>query len=94
LHLGESAGTGSHSEAKGRDFYVPEFELRRLAMRLVEQKVAKQLSFAEEMLCKITQAVPVGDSEIARELGTRIGYLQTWHHKGLALLPVVRSFLG
>ena len=76
-----------------REYYVPDLELRKLASRFIEQRLEKQLKSGRSRLQTMKAAIPPGDSATTKELKARLKYLQGWHNKSKALVPVVKAFL-
>lgn len=80
---------GSHDR---REYFSPDVELRKLALRLLEERLEKQLDLGLANLKAMQGAIPE-KAGASKELRARLKYLQSWHHWSRALLPVVKSFL-
>jgi HTH-type transcriptional regulator, glycine betaine synthesis regulator len=80
-------------EAKRRDFYEPDLELRNLIARFIQQRVDRQLNAGRSSLRKVLKLVPSSTNDSADLLNARLKSLQTWHDKARAVLPVIRAFL-
>jgi HTH-type transcriptional regulator, glycine betaine synthesis regulator len=80
------------TDAKRRDYYEPDLELRNLIGRYLEQRLERQLAAGHDRLQLMVKAVPNLDSR-ARTLQGRIEALQTWHEKSRAILPLAKTFL-
>lgn len=79
--------------ARNPDYYVPDVELRKLAERFIEERLEKQLKVGKARLESIKATVPESDPAAAKELKSRMKYIQSWHEKTRALMPVVKTFL-
>lgn len=80
-------------DAKRRDYYTPDLELRKLAAHFIEQRLEKQLGTGKQRLEAMQAAVPAGENGSAEELKARLTYLQSWHDQARALVPLARTFL-
>ncbi len=76
-----------------REYFTPELELRKLAMRCIEDRVEKQLSISRQKVFSLGVALPACGADEQRVLRERIRHLQNWHKKGRALIPIVKTFL-
>lgn len=76
-----------------REYFAPELQLRNLAGRFVEERLEKQLRAGKEKLQSIKAALPSEETGGGQELKVRLKYLQSWHEKGRALAPLVKTFL-
>lgn len=76
-----------------RDYFAPELELRKLAERLIEGRLDAQLNTAGVRLRAMQECLPPAQDAAAGELHSRLKYLQSWHYKAAALMPVIRTFL-
>ena len=81
---------------RSREHFAPDLELRKLAARFVEQRLEKQLKAGKDRLQTMKAAMPSGPSTPAKdlkELKARLKYLESWHDKGKALVPILKTFL-
>jgi DNA-binding transcriptional regulator GbsR (MarR family) len=76
-----------------RELLSPDLELRKLAARFVETRLKKQLTAGRGRLTAMSRAIPLTDVVGREELQARLKYLQSWHDKGRALVPIVKTFL-
>jgi len=76
-----------------REYYAPDLELRKLAARFIEQRLEKQLKAGRSRLESMKASIPAGPGDSAKELKARLRYLESWHDKGKALVPLVKTFL-
>lgn len=77
-----------------REYFAPDFELRKVVARFIEQRLEKQLAAGTRRWKAVKASVPQGQGpEVRSELETRLGYLQTWQDKGRALIPLVKAYL-
>ena len=75
------------------ELFVPDLELRKLALRFMEQRLAKHLAAGSDRIGDLKRAVPTGNRAAAKELTRRLQSLQKWHTRVRQLLPVVKTFL-
>ncbi len=75
------------------ELFVPDLELRKLALRFMEQRMAKHLTAGSERIGALKRAVPAANKVAAKELTRRLQSLQDWHTRVRQLLPVVKTFL-
>ncbi len=75
------------------ELFVPDLELRKLALRFMEQRLAKHLTPGAERIGELKRAVPAANKVAAKELTRRLQSLQDWHTRVRQLLPVVKTFL-
>lgn len=80
-------------EARRREFFAPDLELRKLAAHWIEQRLEKQLKAGKGRLQAMKDAVPADRNGSARELQARLKYLESWHTQSRALVPVIKTFL-
>lgn len=81
---------GSHDR---REYFAPDVELRKLAMRFIENRLEKQLKSGKQRLKGLKTAIPVGDAAVTRELSNRLKYLQSWQDNASKLVPLAKTFL-
>ena len=87
--VGEEGGPAG----RRREHFEPDLELRKLARRWLEQRLARQLQSGRTRLQAVRQALPATDPADAKRLKARVKSLETWHGKGRALVPVMKTFL-
>ena len=75
-----------------REFYAPDLELRRLVERYLDTRLKDQISEGKKHLVQLARTVPSSPPAQAEVLRTRLRYLNSWHTRARALLPVVRTF--
>jgi DNA-binding transcriptional regulator GbsR (MarR family) len=73
--------------------FAPDLELRKLILRFLDQKVQKQLRSGQNRLDELTRLMPKGKNGGEKTLRVRLHYLEQWHRKARALLPVMKAFL-
>lgn len=78
-------------EAKRRDTYEPDVELRKLVLHYLEQRVEKQLEGGKKRIRAIKLALPHHATADAKRLAARIRALEGWHTKSRALLPLIKG---
>lgn len=84
---------GNHDR---REYFAPDLELRKLASHFIEQRLEKQIKAGKNRLQSMKAALPAGPTSSAKdlkELKARLKYLESWHDKGRALVPLVKTFL-
>lgn len=81
---------GTHDR---KEFLAPDLELRKLALRYIEDRIGKQLHAGKGRLQAMKAAIPADRNGAAKELKARLKYLQSWQAKGAALVPIVKTFL-
>jgi len=79
--------------ARPRERYEPDLELRKLAGHWIEERLEKQLKAGSNRLRTLKAAVAAESSAGAKALKQRLKYLQSWHDKSRALLPIMKTFL-
>ncbi len=79
--------------ATRRDYYVPDFGLRKLAGQFLEERLEKLLKSGRDRLQAMQVALPDKQGPAAAELRLRLELLQSWHNKGCALVPLVKACL-
>lgn len=84
---------GEEAAGRRREHFVPDLELRKLARRWLEQRLARQLQSGRTRLQGVRQALPTTDPAAAKLLRARLKSLETWHGKSRALVPVMKTFL-
>jgi DNA-binding transcriptional regulator GbsR (MarR family) len=74
------------------ELFTPDLELRKLVARFLENRLQKQLDAGKGRLNTLAKAVPgrKADAEVLRQ---RLKYLQSWHDKARALMPMAKVFL-
>jgi len=87
-----------HSETpfrttRAREYYVPDMELRKLAAHFIETRLEQQVKRGKTRLEALKVAVPEVDATQTKELRSRLKQLESWHAKGRALVPMVKTFL-
>jgi DNA-binding transcriptional regulator GbsR (MarR family) len=75
------------------ELFTPDVELRKLIQRFLEQRLQKQLESGKSRLTSLSRSVPAFKPADAETLRTRLKYLQAWHDKARALLPIAKTFL-
>lgn len=80
-------------DARGKEFFTPDLELRKLAERWIEQRLERQLKTGNDRLRAMRDAVPRTSSAAAKELNARLKYLESWHTQSRALVPMIKTFL-
>lgn len=80
------------NESDRAELFTPDLEMRQLIQRFLEQRLQKQLDAGKGRLNSLAKAVPggKGDAEVLRQ---RLKYLQSWHDKARALMPMAKTFL-
>lgn len=81
---------GAHDR---REYFAPDLELRRLVTHFIEARLEKQLKAGRGRLQLMRAAIPEEGRDREKELKARLKYLQTWHEKGRALVPLVKAYL-
>jgi DNA-binding transcriptional regulator GbsR (MarR family) len=80
--------------ARTREHFAPDLELRKLAARFIEQRLEKQLKAGKGRLQTMKSALPSArPASDLKELKARLRQLDTWHNKGMALVPLIKTFL-
>ena len=92
---GTLQGTGPEMmrDARRKEFFTPDLELRKLAERWIEQRLERQLKAGKGRLQAMKEAIPPDQNGSARELRARLKYLESWHTQSRALVPVMKAFL-
>jgi HTH-type transcriptional regulator, glycine betaine synthesis regulator len=80
-------------DARRKEFYTPDLELRKLAERWIAQRLEKQLKSGRNRLQAMKEAIPPDQNGSAKELKARLKYLESWHVQSRALVPVIKTFL-
>lgn len=80
-------------DARRKEFFTPDLELRKLAGRWIEQRLEKQLKAGKGRLQAMKDAIPADHGASARELRARLKYLESWHTQSRALVPLMKTFL-
>lgn len=75
------------------ELFVPDLEMRKLALRFMDQRLAKHLTAGSDRIGDLKRAVPAANRVAAKELTLRLQSLQDWHTRIRQLLPVVKTFL-
>lgn len=81
------------SKTDRAELFTPDVELRKLIQRFLEQRLQKQLESGKSRLSGLQRSVPELKAADAETLRKRLKYLQAWHDKARALLPVAKTFL-
>lgn len=81
------------TDADRLERFAPDLELRKLILRFLDQKVQRQLQSGQNRLDELTRLMPKGKNGGEKTLRLRLHYLEQWHKKARALLPVTRTFL-
>jgi len=81
---------GTHDR---RDYFAPEFELRKLGTRFIEERLEAQLNMARERLRSMDDCIPTKEAASDAQLCARLKYLHSWHEKSRALVPILKAFL-
>lgn len=76
-----------------RDYFAPDLELRKVVTRFVEERLEKHLKTGKGRLQVMRACVPDIETNMAKEMKARLHYLQTWHDKSRAIVPLVKTFL-
>lgn len=71
--------------------YAPDVEVRKLILHYLERRVEAQLDAGRDHLRIIRSSVPRGPA--AKTLKQRVAYLESWHGKTRALLPLMKGAL-
>jgi hypothetical protein len=74
--------------------YVPDMELRRLAARLLKEKIEPQLNGNGRRLAQLVATVPFADRDESRLVRARLKQLQSWHRKARKLVPFAKTVLA
>lgn len=80
------------SESDRVELFEPDLEMRQLVLRFLEQRLQRQLDAGKGRLNSLARAVP-GGKVAADILRQRLKYLQSWHDKARALMPMAKTFL-
>ena len=75
------------------ELFEPDLEMRRLVLRFLENRLARQLELGGTRLENLSRTLPKGRNGEALVLRTRLKQLQNWNSKARALLPIARTFL-
>jgi len=73
--------------------FTPDVELRKLITRFLEQRLQRQLDSGKARLTGLSRSLPDLKAAETETLRTRLKYLQAWHDKARALMPVAKAFL-
>jgi len=79
---------------EGREYFVPETELRRLLRGVVQSRLRAPLQSGQARLRTIERQLAAADEPDREFLAQRLDSLQTWHRKTLFFLPLLQKFLG
>ncbi len=71
--------------------YAPDVELRRLILHFLEHRVEEQLDAGRDRIQDIKASVPRDSTATAKLLKARVAYLESWHSKSRALLPLIKG---
>lgn len=75
------------------ELFEPDLEMRRLVLRFLENRLARQLELGGTRLENLARTLPKGRNGEAVVLRARVKQLQNWNSKARALLPIARTFL-
>ncbi len=75
------------------ELFLPDLEMRKLIQRFLEQRLQKQLDTGKNRLAGLNRSIPDLKPGEAEALRKRLKYLQSWHDKARALMPLARTFL-
>ena len=89
-----SSFSNRDANASTRASYVPDMELRRLAERLLKEKIEPQLNGNGRRLAQLVAAVPFADRDEARLVRERLKQFQSWHRKARKLVPFAKTVLA
>ncbi len=91
------AGIGALADVSGPDErmarYAPDVELRKLLTHFLEQRVEAQLDAGRDRIRTIKSSVPPASAPAAKLLQGRVAYLESWHTRSRALLPLIKGAL-
>lgn len=73
--------------------YAPDVELRKLLTHYLEQRVEAQLDAGKDRIRTIKSSVPRDSAAAAKLLQGRVAYLESWHTRSRALLPLIKGAL-
>lgn len=73
--------------------YAPDVELRKLILHYLEQRVEAQLDAGKNRIRTIKASLPRVGEASPKVLKDRIAYLESWHGKTRALLPLMKGAL-
>lgn len=82
-----------------REYFAPDMELRKVASHFLEERVGRQLKTGHQRLKEMKKLIPAGPAPAAgvppseATLRDRVKYLQSWHDKANAAVPLLRTFL-
>ncbi|HVU16346.1 MAG TPA: hypothetical protein VHD32_05455 [Candidatus Didemnitutus sp.] len=77
-----------------REYYTPEVEMRKLVLHLIREKYEAHLAGGAGGLKTLAEQIPFEDKDEHQAIRNRLLYLQTWHRKLGALLPVLKTMLA
>ena len=80
-------------DARRKEYFTPDLELRNLAERWIEQRLERQLKVGKGRLQAMRDAVPAENNAAAKVLKARLKYLESWHNQSRALVPIIKTFL-
>jgi hypothetical protein len=69
-------------------------ELRRLAARLLKEKIEPQLNGNGRRLAQLDATDPFADRDESRLVRARLKQLQSWHRKARKLVPFAKTVLA
>ena len=82
------------SQAADRaELFTPDLEMRRLIQRFLDQRLQKQLDSGKSRLAGLNRSLPALKGPEVETLRNRLKYLQSWHDKARALMPMAKTFL-
>lgn len=73
--------------------FTPDVELRKLITRFLEQRLQRQLDAGKNRLTGLSRSLPDLKAAETETLRKRLKYLQAWHDKARALMPIAKTFL-
>jgi HTH-type transcriptional regulator, glycine betaine synthesis regulator len=78
----------------GREYFVPETEIRRLLSALLQARVRAPLESGGRRLERLQRVVIATEDPDRDFLRQRLSSLQAWHRNALFALPLIQRFLG
>lgn len=89
--IGALADVSAPEERVAR--YAPDVELRKLLTHFLEHRVEAQLDAGRDRIRTIKSSVPRDSAAAAKLLQGRVAYLESWHTRSRALLPLIKGAL-
>ena len=90
---GAARDVRSGRELRRREFFTPDLELRKLVTRWIEQRLERQLQAGKGRLQAMKESIPAQSDDAVGVLRSRLHYLESWHNRSRALVPVMKTFL-